>query len=136
MRLRAEMTSRKLSNRRAAREIGCAAGSLQKYLAATRKSPSPMNRKRIRAWLAGRPAREAEVPASVPSRPAVPSHQLTVAERDKLLGHLSLVAEGDLRKEFGASRAVLEQAAAGQELAAEIIGRVRSVMTTGAASSG
>jgi len=53
---------------------------------------------------------------------------LSRQEQDRLLGYLSSGTTRELREQFGATRSVLEQAATGEELAADIVGRLRGAL--------
>jgi hypothetical protein len=58
-----------------------------------------------------------------------PPFVLSVEERAQIAGHLSLVGNGrELRETFGCTRELLEQAASGAHLDAEVISRLRGGM--------
>lgn len=76
-----------------------------------------------------------------PSRPEAtagtedlpPPYQLTSEEQASLAGHLALGNARALRDTFGCNRQLLEQAAAGEHLAAKVVARVRQVLGNGVA---
>jgi hypothetical protein len=62
----------------------------------------------------------------------LPALTLVQAERDRLSGYLSATTDKDLRRQFQATRDIVEAAASGATLASEIIGRVRAGLANGA----
>jgi hypothetical protein len=63
-----------------------------------------------------------------------PPFVLSVEERAQIAGHLSLAGNGrELRETFGCTRELLEQAASGAHLDAEVISRLRGVLANGGA---
>jgi hypothetical protein len=82
------------------------------------------SRARIKAWL--------DAPA--PAAAALPPFTLLPSEQALLAAHLSLGGNGhELRQVFNCTRELLEQAVAGEHLAAEVVERVRLALTNGAA---
>jgi len=109
--------------------LGAEAATVGGWLATSheKRSPGPRFLLKIEAWL-----REGAV---VPEAAAnAPLHTLAAAERDRLVGHLSLGNAPELRQLFGCTKELLEKAAAGEHLAGEVIARLRSVLANGAAA--
>jgi hypothetical protein len=81
---------------------------------------------RIEQWL----HEGAVMPASAAAD--APPFVLSVEERAQIAGHLSLAGNGrELRETFGCTRELLEQAASGAHLDAEVISRLRGVLAPG-----
>lgn len=101
--------------------LECKTATLASWLSRNSPAPSKRSQSRIRRWL-----RE---DATAPAATEAPLYTLTTAEQATLAGHLSLDGNGrELRDRFGANRELLEQAAAGEHLANQVIVRVRAAL--------
>jgi hypothetical protein len=130
--LRATIQARGLTRAQAALEVGATPGTFIRWLGPSSHPPAPAARARLRAWVEDPPAADPlPVLASVPVD--LPALVLTPGERELLSGYLSLGGDRrDLRLQFGASLDVLEKAAMGQTLAAEIVNNIRGGLANGA----
>jgi transcriptional regulator with XRE-family HTH domain len=128
--LRGIIRDRGLTQAEVAGAVGIAPGTFAAWLAPKDgREPGPRSLIAIRQWLAD----GAVLPAATP---AAQAYALTVEERGKLTGHLSLAGNGrELREHFGATRELLEKASLGAHLAADVVGRIRSVLATETAAA-
>jgi transcriptional regulator with XRE-family HTH domain len=117
--VKAAIAAQGLTRAQAATEIGFTPGTFARWLSASSRPPGPEALERLRAWVK-RPAAGSDQHAD-----PLPALTLVQAERDRLSGYLGLATDHDLRRQFRATRDVIEAAASGAELATEIIARVR-----------
>ena len=118
--IRVRLSEQGVTQQGLARRLGVAKTQVNKAIGPQAKVPSEALRNKLRAWVEG------------PTVAELPALTLIQAERDRLSGYLGLASDGDLRRQFQATRDVVEAAASGQTLAAEIIGRVRQGLANGA----
>jgi hypothetical protein len=124
--VRVAASERGVINMEIAPLIGVKAGTLSTWLSRDTPAPSATYLAKLRLWLAGDPLAAPVLP---------PPFVLSAAERDQLAGHISLSSNGrDLRELFGASRELLEQAALGAHLDADVIAKLRAALANGAAA--
>lgn len=127
--LRARIADRGLSYRQVANEIECRQGTLRTWLSQSSTAPSERAQARLRRWLReGAALPEPDAMAAPVEHDLPPPYRLTAAEQASLAGHLALGNARELRDRFGANRELLEQAAAGEHLASEVIVRVRAAL--------
>jgi transcriptional regulator with XRE-family HTH domain len=124
--VKAAIAAKGLTRAQAATEIGFTPGTFARWLSASSRPPGPEALERLRAWVK-RPAAGSDQHAD-----PLPALTLVQAERDRLSGYLGLASDRDLRRQFQATRDVIEAAASGAELATEIIGKVRQGLANGA----
>lgn len=124
--VKAAIAAKGLTRAQAATEIGFTPGTFARWLSGSSRPPGPEALERLRAWVK-RPAAGSDQHAD-----PLPALTLVQAERDRLSGYLSATTDKDLRRQFQATRDVVEQAASGATLAAEIIGKVRQGLANGA----
>ena len=128
--IRVRLSEQGVTQQALARRLGVAKTQVNKAIGPGARAPSEALRNKLRAWVEG-----PTDPPAAPNSPKVaelPALTLIQAERDRLSGYLGLASDGDLRRQFQATRDVVEAAASGQTLAAEIIGKVRQGLANGA----
>jgi hypothetical protein len=113
------------------------------------RAPGASTARRLQRWLADTHAapevvaEAAIVPAGPPAEPPAPladidgviPRHLSQAQRDKLGGYLSF-DDRQIRTDLDVSREAAEKAFHGQELAAEIVGRITQALDGHSAPSG
>jgi hypothetical protein len=120
--IRERLSEQGVSQQALARHLGVPKTAINKAIGPQAKAPSEALQNKLRAW----------VDRSDQHADPLPALTLVQAERDRLSGYLGLATDHDLRRQFRATRDVIEQAASGAELAAEIIGKVRQGLANGA----
>jgi transcriptional regulator with XRE-family HTH domain len=113
--IRARLSEQGVSQQALARHLGVPKTAINKAIGPQAKAPSEALQNKLRAW----------VDRSDQHADPLPALTLVQAERDRLSGYLGLATDHDLRRQFRATRDVIEAAASGAELATEIIARVR-----------
>lgn len=129
------IATRGLSRRQAALEGGFNPDSFSKWLSSSSRPPGAAVQVLLRAWVEAPDDPPAEGPAAIEGEgDPLPATMLSGSEQGRLSGYLSagLASDRDLRRQFQATRDLLEQAAGGEVLAAEIIGKVRQGLANGA----
>lgn len=128
----AEIRRRHLTRSKVADDLGVSKGSIVGWLLPNGNPPSVVNVNKIRGWLSPKPAPVTPSPASDADQAEPPPFVLSLEERTQLAGHISLTKAPELREIFGATRELLEQAASGAHLHADIIAKLRGVLASGA----
>ncbi len=126
--LRDIVRGRGVTHAELARVLGVATGTFDVWVAGHEPGPTSLNR--IRRWLAD----GAVIPAAAP---AGQLYTLSEAEQAQLAGHISLAGNGrELRERFGATPELLQKAASGGHLAAEIVTKLRTALAGNGADAG
>jgi hypothetical protein len=127
--LRTIIRERRLTHAEVGAALAAKPGTVATWLARSHADRAPGERAqaRIRQWLRD----GAVVSAAVVPLP----NRLNEDEQARLRGHLALQDGRELQVQFGANKSVLEEAAAGAHLNAEVVSRVRAVLTGNGAAA-
>jgi transcriptional regulator with XRE-family HTH domain len=130
--IRERLSEQGVSQQALARHLGVPKTAINKAIGPQAKAPSEALQNKLRAWVGG--PKEHHPPAAIAVRTDhLPATMLSGGEQARLSGYLSgLASDRDLRRQFQATRDVIEAAASGAELATEIIGKVRQGLANGA----